>query len=168
MPRTFLLVLLLLVILLGAAIAGCKTSKPAAKKSDEAKPVETAAPGDQPRLPDPAPRDPPGRDDPATGSNTELQDKGLAMMTRMSDVFAANAGDCDKLAAEIKKMIETNKDLLGQLQADDLKQTGVQRTAFEARNKAVMDTAIAKMAPVAKACRENETFMAVMRDAPSL
>jgi hypothetical protein len=157
MPRTFLLVLLLLVILLAAAIAGCKTSKPAAKKSDEAKPVETAAP-----------RDPPGRDDPATGSNTELQDKGLAMMTRMSDVFAANAGDCDKLAAEIKKMIETNKDLLGQLQADDLKQTGVQRTAFEARNKAVMDTAIAKMAPVAKACRENETFMAVMRDAPSL
>lgn len=165
MPRTFLLVLLLL---LAAAMAGCKTSKPAAKKSDEARPVETAAPADQPRLPDPAPRDPPGGDDPATGSNTELQDKGLAMMQRMSDVFTANAGDCNKLAAEIKNMIATNKELLGQLQADDLKQTGAQRTAFEVRNKVVTDAAIAKMAPVAKACRENEAFMAVMRDAPSL
>jgi hypothetical protein len=184
MPRTFLLVLL---VLLGTAIAGCKCNKPAAKKVDEAKavepdragaatatetaaapaaPADPARPGDPAKPADPASRDDSAPDDPAaTGTNTEAQNKGLAMMQRMSDLFVANAGDCSKLAAEIRNLVANNKELLAQQRADDLKLTGAQRTAYETRNRAVIDAATTKMLPVVKACRDNAEFMAVMRDA---
>jgi hypothetical protein len=184
MSRAFQIVLFLV-----AMVVACKCDKPAAKKPEQASRAEPGAPrgpagrtetaaapatpGDPSKPADPANPDQPTRpgesqsDDPSAGTNTPLQDKGLAMMQRMSDLFTTHASDCTKLAAEIRSLVAGNKELLDQLRAEDLKQTGAQRTAFEARNRAVTEAAFAKMSPVTKACRENPAFMAAMRDAQS-
>jgi hypothetical protein len=157
MPRTLRIVLFAAVTM---AVA-CKTDKPATKaaetKKDPAKPTEGTKPS--PALPtDPA--------DPAAGKNTPLQDKQMEMLGRMADVFVANAKDCDKLAAEIRKVRVEHKELLAQINDAEIKQSPEERAAAMDRNKAATEAATAKMQPVVTACANNQTFLAALRDTP--
>jgi hypothetical protein len=158
MPRTFRIVLFSVAMM----VVACKTDKPAGTKPDEAtkvvdKPRERATPA-EPAMPKPEPASDPA----ATGSNTELQNKGLAMMQRMSDLFATHGSDCEKLAAEIKTLVTENRQLAVELQEAEIRQTHEERAAFAARNQAVRDAAMAKMAPIAKTCRDNKNFLSAL------
>ena len=114
MSRTFLAATLV------AALACCKTSARTDSPAPEAasKPVAAAKPAAQPALPtatEPAPAPAPAPPEPAAGSNTELETRGLAAMQRMADMFAADARDCDRLASDLKAFIADNKPLIAQL-----------------------------------------------------
>lgn len=174
MLRTFTIALFSAMLL----AAACKKSdKPATvaaeattKAPDPSKPADPAAkPADPTAKPaDPATPGPPPAAAPAgTGTNTELENKGIAMMQRMADMFATDAKDCDKLATDVKGFIAQNKELLGQLMAMEKKQTQQERTAFEARNKAVQSAMMEKMTPAMNACRDNKNLEAAMKEFPT-
>jgi hypothetical protein len=116
---------------------------PAARPAEPAKPVEPhAQPG-------------PG--------NSALENQGIAMMQRLGDLFAANAQDCDKLASEIKAFVVQNRPLLGQLLAEEKGLTAEQKAAFDARNRAVQEETMKKMA----ACQDSASVEAAMKDFPT-
>lgn len=147
-------------------VVACKADKPAGKKPDEATRVADPSKAPDPVKPaDPAvkPPEPPAEPAQGLGKNTELQDKGIAMMQRMADMFVADAKDCDKLAADIKKLVADNKSLLVALNAEAAKQTDQERTLFEARNKATQDAVNAKMTPVGQACASNKNFLDALK-----
>lgn len=155
--------------------AACKKSdKPATmapeattKAADSPRPADpTAKPADPAAKPaDPAP--PAAPPPAATGTNSELENKGVAMMQQMADMFATDAKDCEKLATDVKGFIAQNKELLGQLMAMEKKQTEQERTAFEARNKAVQETMMQKMTPAMTTCRDNKSLEAAMKEFPT-
>jgi hypothetical protein len=167
MPWTATLVVLL--------IAACKTSDgPATEaKATPAPPTRSIAPTPQPVLPappPPAPAAPGARPEPAkaepAGSNTELETKGLAVMQRMADLFAADAKDCDKLGADLKAFVAENKPLIGDLLKHEDRQSAEQRAAFTRRN-AVAQAAIAqKMQAALTACASNTAVLAAMKEFP--
>jgi hypothetical protein len=154
--------------------AACKKSeKPAAttaemtKAADPAKPAEPADPAAKPAGAAPAGAAPAGAAPAGAGSNTELENKGIAMMQRMADMFAGDAKDCDRLAADIKGFIAQNKELLGQLMAMEKTLSDDQKAAFEARNKPVQEAMMTKMTPAMEACRDNKSVEAAMKEFPT-
>jgi uncharacterized lipoprotein YajG len=154
--------------------AGCKKSDKPATMTPEAttKPADPAAkpadPAAKPADPAAKPADPPAATPPAaTGTNSELETKGIAMMQRMATMFATDGKDCEKLATDVKAFIAQNKELLGQLMAMEKAQTEQQRAAFEARNKAVQEDMLAKMTPAVTACRDNKSLEAAMKEFPT-
>jgi hypothetical protein len=175
MLRTFKIALFSATML----VAACKKSdKPATttaeattKAADPAKPADpTAKPADptaKPADPTAKPADPAAAAPAATGTNSELETKGLAMMERMADMFAADAKDCDKLATDIKGFIAQNKELLGKLMANEKTQSDQQKSAFEARNKAAQESMMQKMTPAMTACRDNKNVEAAMKEFPT-
>src|SRR5512139_1141035 len=70
------------------------------------RPGTTAAPPATPPA-DPAPVAVPG--------NTELENRGVAMMQRLAGVFTASANDCEKLAFDLKAFIVVKREVLDQL-----------------------------------------------------
>jgi len=163
-------------------VAACKKDdKPAETKpatpvtaSDPAKPADPAAkPADPAAKPaDPAPVDPATpaakpAEPAASGKNSELEVKGVAMMQRMGDLFAANAKDCDKLALGIKAFIADNKPLLAELAALEKSQSDAEKKAFEARNMAAQEEVMKKMDPAVKACGDNANVQAAMKEFPA-
>jgi hypothetical protein len=102
-----------------------------------------------------------------TGTNTELENKGIAMMLKMADMFAADGKDCDKLATDIKDFIGKNKPLLSELTAMEKKQSPQEREGFAARNKAIEQTVMQKMTPAMTACRDNKNVEAAMKEFPT-
>jgi uncharacterized lipoprotein YajG len=156
--------------------AGCKKSEKPATVTPEAtaKPADPAAkpadPAAKPADPAAKPADPAAATPPApaaTGTNSELENKGIAMMQRMASMFATDGKDCEKLATDVKAFIAQNKELLGQLMAMEKAQTEQQRAAFEARNKAVQEDMLAKMTPAVTACRDNKSLEAAMKEFPT-
>ena len=155
-------------------VAACKKADPAqtkpaeATKVDPAKPVDPAVkPADPAHPVDPAakPADPAK---PATGGqNAELENKGIAMMQQMGDLFAANTKDCDKLADGIKTFVAQNKPLLEQLAALEKAQSDTEKKAFEARNMGAQEQVMKKMDPAVKACGENPKVQAAMKEFPT-
>jgi uncharacterized lipoprotein YajG len=99
--------------------------------------------------------------------NSELENKGIAMMQRMSDLFAGDAADCEKLAVDIKAFIVQNRELLGQLTELERSQSEQEKSAFEARNKPVQDAVVAKMDPAMEKCGQNPSVQAAMKDFPA-
>jgi len=181
MPRTLPILLFSALVM----VAACKKpDKPAGAKPDESKVVDSkptppaesakpAAPGlppgasSDPAKPDPAaPADPSDPSSAPTGKNTELQDKGFAMMKRVGDLFAADATDCDKLASDLRSLVASNKELLAEWNAMEKTLPTRERAAYETRNKPAFDAVFAKMAPAVKACGSNENFLAALRDVP--
>lgn len=155
MPRALRIVLFAAVTM----AAACKTDKPATKAAETKKDPAQSAQGTKPA---PAlPTDPSDH-----GKNTPLQDKQMEMLGRMADTFVANASDCDKLAAEIRKVRVEHKDLLAQINDAEMKQSPEERAAAMERNKAATEAATAKMQPVITACAKNQTFLAALRDTP--
>jgi uncharacterized lipoprotein YajG len=119
----------------------------------------------EPTPPRPEPAKPaPGA---AVAGNSELENKGVAMMQRMADMFAADAKDCDKLAVDIKAFIVENKELLGQLTELERSQSDQEKAAFEARNKPVQDQLMQKMDPTMQACAQNPQVQAAMKEFPT-
>ncbi|HET7504544.1 MAG TPA: hypothetical protein VFK02_26160, partial [Kofleriaceae bacterium] len=131
-----------------------KPADPAAKPADPA-----GKPGDPPAAAPAAPA--------AAGSNTELENKGIAMMRSMADLFAADAKDCEKLAADIKAFIAKNKELLTQLVAMEKKMTDAEKAAFEERNKSEQAAMMQKMTPAMTACQDNKSLEAAMKEFPT-
>jgi hypothetical protein len=178
MLRTFKIALFSAVML----AAACKKSDKPATMTAEAttKAAEPSKPADPAAGPvDPAakPADPAAKPaDPAagaatvaapTGTNTELQSKGIAMMLRMADIFAGDGTDCEKLATDMRGFIAQNKLLLGQLIAMEKSLSEPDRAAFEARNKPAQDTMMQKMTPAMNACRDNKSLEAAMKEFPT-
>jgi hypothetical protein len=106
---------------------------------------------------------------PATtvAGNSELENKGIAMMQRMGDMFAADATDCEKLAVDIKAFIVQHRELLAQLTELERSQSDQEKLAFEARNKPVQDAVAAKIDPALAACGDNPNVQAAMKDFPT-
>ena len=77
--------------------------------------------------------------------NSELENKGIAMMQQMGDLFAANAKDCDKLADGIKAFVAQNKALLAQLSALEKSEPDADKKAFEARNVGTQEEVMKKL-----------------------
>jgi hypothetical protein len=126
-----------------------------------------AAP-EQPGPAKPAPAKPAPPAPAATpGGNSELENKGIAMMQRMGDLFAADAADCDKLAVDIKAFIVQNRELLGQLTELERSQSDQEKSAFEVRNKPVQDAVVAKMDPAMEKCGANPNVQAAMKNFPA-
>jgi len=136
-----------------------KSADPAAKPADPAaKPADSAV-----KPADPAKPGTPAAVVPGNG-NTELENKGIAMMQRMVDVFVADQNDCEKMATDIRAFTAENKELLNQLAAMEKTMTPEEKTAFEARNKPVQEALLAKMSPAVRACGENESVEAAMKE----
>lgn len=160
MLRTFQIALFSVTMM----VTACKKAdKPAGTTSEQvAKPGDPSKPGDPTKPADPAAK--PG--DPAAapaGGNTELEAKGIAMMKRMADMFAADAQDCEKMANDIKAFTLQNKDLLKQLNTMEKNQTEQEKKAFEVRNKSVQDELLQKVTPAMTACEENKNVEAAMK-----
>ena len=155
MLRTFRIATLSAALTVTAA--ACKTDKPA-----QSKPAASAEASKPAAKPSAVPELAAGK---AT-SNSELETKGIAMMQRLADVFAADAKDCDKLAADIKAFVAENKPLLAQLAAMDQQQSDEQREAFTARNAEAQAAVAAKMQGAMTACASNPSVLAAMKDFP--
>jgi hypothetical protein len=126
------------------------------------------AKADQPGPAKPAPAKPAAPPPAATvGGNSELENKGIAMMQRMGDMFAADAADCEKLAVDIKAFIVQNRELLGQLTELERSQSDQEKSAFEVRNKPVQDAVVAKMDPAMEKCGANPNVQAAMKNFPA-
>ena len=166
MSRTFQLVLISALLAAGA----CKKSDaPAGDKTAETKPADPAK-ADPAKPAEPAKADPAKPADPAPaagGANSELENKGIAMMQKLGDVFAADASNCDKLATDLKAFLTDNKALIKEMTELEKKQTEAEKTAFEARNKKVQEEVQAKMEPAAKACADNKNVQEAMREFPT-
>jgi len=166
MSRTFQLVLISALLAAGA----CKKSDaPAGNKTEEVKPADPAK-ADPAKPAEPAKADPAKPADPAPaagGANSELENKGIAMMQKLGDVFASDASNCDKLATDLKAFLADNKALIKEMTELEKKQTEAEKTAFEARNKKVQEEVQAKMEPAAKACADNKNVQAVLKDFPT-
>ena len=127
------------------------TAEPGAKVAAAAKPGDPSAKPGAPAAPA------------ATGNN-ELQDKGIAMMYRMGEIFAANTQNCEKMATDLKVFIAQNKPLLGQLTAMEKQQTEQERAAFQARNQPAQAEVMKKVTPAMTACGENANVLAAMKE----
>jgi hypothetical protein len=161
-------------------IAACKKSDAPAKGAEPAKAGE-AKPADptKPASPDPGakPADPPASADPgakpaapaaaAGDTNSEVENKAIAMMRKLGDVFEAGAKDCEKLATDLRAFLAENKTLIAELSELEKKQTEAQKIAFDNRNQAVQNEIQAKMEPAAKACGDNKNVQAAMKEFPS-
>ena len=166
MSRMFQLVLISALLAAGA----CKKSDaPAGNKTEETKPADPAK-ADPAKPAEPAKADPAKPADPAPaagGANSELENKGIAMMQKLGDVFANDASNCDKLATDLKAFLADNKALIKEMTELEKKQTEAEKTAFEARNKNVQEEVQAKMEPAAKACADNKNVQEAMREFPT-
>lgn len=169
MSRTFRLVLFSVFSLLVVTAACKKSDAPAGAKPEETKAAEPKA-SDTPKPADPAkPAEPakPAAPPAAGGTNTEVENKAIAMMEKLGDVFAADAKDCEKLATDLRAFLNDNKATIAEMTALEKKQTEAEKAAFETRNKAVQESAQAKMEPAAKACADNKNVQAVLKDFPT-
>ena len=83
-----------LILALGILLVGCGTTKPPEKPADPAT----------------KPADPPPADKPAGAvtfaSDDEYLSKTKEMVHKMVDIFKADGTDCDKLAADISKLLD--------------------------------------------------------------
>jgi len=120
-----------------------------------------------PAKPAPAPAKPAPTAAANVPGNSELENKGVAMMQQMADMFAADAKDCDKLATDIKSFVVQHKELLGQLTELERSQSDQEKAAFEARNKQVQDQLSQKMDPTMAACGENPQVQSALKEFPS-
>jgi hypothetical protein len=166
-------------------VAACKKSDKPAPTAPETAKADPAKPADPPAPAAGKPADPasgasmgsnasvtamakPGNAAPVpTGTNSELENKGIAMMLKMADMFATDGKDCDKLATDIKDFIGKNKPLLSELTAMEKKESPQQREAFAARTKAVEESVMQKMTPAMTACRDNKNVEAAMKEFPT-
>lgn len=166
MSRALQLVLLSVLLVTTA----CKKSEtPAGTKTEEAKPADPAK-ADPAKPAEPAKVDPAKPADPtpaAGGANSALENKGIAMMQKLGDVFANDAKDCDKLATDLKAFLAENKGLIKEMTELEKKQSEAEKAAFEARNKKVQEEVQGKMEPAAKACADNKNVQEAMRDFPT-
>jgi hypothetical protein len=153
----------------------------AAQGSSEAKPTADKpadSPADKPAVAPaatlagggnaPVPASPPSpAAEAAAGSNTQLQNEGLAMMTKLAELFAADAKDCEKLATDIKGFGAQNKELMAKLSTMEKGLGEQESAAFEQRNQAAIKVVMDKMTPAMTACRGNKNVEAAMKELPT-
>jgi len=141
---------LIAVVFTTASIAAFAQATPATP----AKPADPAKPAEPPKPADPAAAGP--------GINPELETKVVTAMTRMGDIFAADAKDCEKLAVDVKAFVTENKDMFAQMKVIQKTLTPDQIAGFESRHKGMQESMMAKMDPATKACADNKNVQAAM------
>lgn len=144
-----LLSFLVSALLIAVTACGSKSPPPA-------DPV--AKPADPPKT-DPKPADPA-----AAGGDSELEKKAVVLIQKIGDVIAANGGNCDKLATEIKQFTADNKDTFQALRDLDKTQTKEQKEAFETRHKDDLKALEGKIMPVVQKCQSNAAAMAALQE----
>jgi len=169
MLRTFPLLLCTVTLM----VTACKKAdKPAgttpdqiAKAVDPAKPADPAAKPADPAATPATPADPAKPADTTTTAvtgNSELENKGIAMTQRMADLFASDAKDCEKMAADIRVFTAQNKTLLDQLAEMEKHQTAQERDEFAKRNRSTLQALFTKVKPAITACANNKNVEAAM------
>lgn len=166
MPRT-----LHVALFAALALAGCRSSdKPGAQGEAAAKPHDPTNGSGIELVPEPIEPRAPGSAEPrapvAAGSNTPLQNRGIAMMQQLAELFAANEKDCERLASALTKFTRDNKQLYEDLTEMEKKLSEAEREAFEIRNQAVQEAVIRKITPAVTACRGNASVEAAMNELP--
>jgi hypothetical protein len=141
-----------------ALVACTKSAQPAPAKPAE--PTAAAAPAKPAEPATPAPAG-------AAPGNSELENKGIAMLQRMADLFVSDEKDCEKLAVDLKAFIAQNKGLITELNQLEHTQTEQQKATFEANNKGVQQALVERMKPALTACGSNPKVQAAMQDFPS-
>jgi hypothetical protein len=140
--------------------AGAPVARAVAKPDPVAKAPETASKPPVPAAPA----------TPATleghGSDTDLEAKGCAALMNMGDLFAADAADCEKLAADLRRFVAQNHELLTQFAQLDKTQTNEQKAAFDARHKATIEAIEKNMAAAVDHCRDNKAVESALEEIP--
>jgi hypothetical protein len=145
-----------------------KLATDAAKKagagSDDAKkdePKKDEPKKDEPKKDEPT-KDEPKKDEAKAGEDTELQKKGLEVMSKMGDIMVANEKDCKKMGEELKKLIADNKATLDELDAWE-KKDAAGKKAFEDRHKADMESWMKKVEKPITACSKDKGVEEAMK-----
>ena len=146
----------------------------ACKKDDAGKPVANtvAKPDPVVKAPETASK-PPVPAAPATqatldgiGSDADIEAKGCDALVTMGDLFAANAADCEKLAADLRTFVAQNHELLTQFAQLDKTRTNEQKAAFAARHKETIEAIEKDMAAAADHCRDNKAVESALESIP--
>jgi hypothetical protein len=145
---------LTLLALATAAAAGCDN-----KGGDAASPAPSGAAAPDKKEGDKAEAKPAA----ASGS---IEDQLLAMMDKMSDIFSSNAGNCDKMAAEIEAFIKDNGDTFKKIKEFGDKQTPEEKKAFTEKHRDKIEATMKKMEPGIKSCVTNQKVQDAMKTMP--
>ncbi|HLU68500.1 MAG TPA: hypothetical protein VKZ63_19580 [Kofleriaceae bacterium] len=107
---------------------------------------------------------------PAAGAaaDPELEERGVAFMVKMADIMDANKADCDKMAAELNRFLDSQKGLMAEMKAYGEKQTPEQKKAFSDKYKSETDAVMAKMTPAIEACQDSKALQEAMGKMASL
>ena len=91
---------------------------------------------------------------PAPPAAPPLEDRALATIDRLADLFVADGSDCDKLADDVTAFAADHHDVFTAIQQMTPPE-GSAREAFEARNAARMDAIQHKIAGAVQTCATN-------------
>ena len=138
-----------------ALMVGCKKKEDA--KKDETKPAETTQPTEAPK--------PAEGTAPAAAPAGDAQ-KYVDLMVNFGKVFAADAKDCTKLAANIKKYVADNRATFEELKKRDATMTPEQKKAEDEKYKPQMEQFMKDMQPAMENCKNNKDVEAAMKEVP--
>ena len=138
----------LTLLALATAATGCES-----KPTDGAPPAGTGAPAAADKKEEAKPTE-------------NMEEKSLALMEKMSEIFSSNASDCDKMGTELNAFIKENSENFRKLKDYGEKQTPEQKKAFTEKNKGKMEATMKKMEPGLKACMTNQKVVEAMKSMP--
>ncbi len=155
------------VVALVVVLSACKTDN---KPADPPKPVAHEPAPPAPKPPEPAAPAAPEPAKPAESSekptDAELEAKGFTIVSKMGDLFLADANDCEKLATDLKAFIAENKPAMLQLSEMERRQTPEEKKAYNQRTKAKQDEMMKRIQPAVEACKTNANVQAAMAEIP--
>ncbi|MBS1119064.1 MAG: hypothetical protein H6Q90_1292 [Deltaproteobacteria bacterium] len=127
--------LILIVLVLAAACNGDSKTAPAAAKSDD-----TAKPDD-----------------------TAMENKSIALIDQVADIFTKSGKDCVQLAAGLEQFAVDNKQTFLDIKAWGAHQTAAQQAALAAKTKDKIPALMMKMALATQACGSNPAVSAALK-----
>jgi hypothetical protein len=99
----------------------------------------------------------------AKADDTAMQDKSIALVDKVADIFTQAGKDCDKLAAGLEKFAVDNKETFAELKAWAARQTPAEKQAMAAKNKDRIPALMMKMALATQACGTNPAVTAALK-----
>ncbi len=102
----------------------------------------------------------------ATGvspADQAMEDKSVAMLDQIVDIFTKAGTDCDKLAASLEAYAATNKQTFVELKEWGARQTAAQKQALATRNKEKIPGLLMKMGLATQACGKNPAVTAALK-----
>jgi hypothetical protein len=140
-----------LILALGLTLVGCGTAKPPEKPAD--KPAEMAI----------APADPSPAGKPAAttfASDDEYVAKATDIVHKLMDIFKADGKDCDKLAADVSKLVD---DPVVAASTAYEKAHPEAKAKFDQQSTAMVKEFGATVTPAIRVCGDNEALKAAFK-----